>query len=141
MSIGSIAAIAVDSLAGTAPASATQPTAQQAARFAQQLQGPALSELAHYGPSLAETPGIGGDLHSMMDYVGQISSKFGANLKRSADAIDMPNLPPELQQSLQLQKEFSETVQNMNNATLEIAVIGKGTELAENVPKTLFQQT
>ena len=136
MSGASIAPIAADSL--SVAASAPQPTAQQVARFEQQLQlASPTTEPAYYGAPLA---GVGSDFHAVVNYVGEASTRLSANLEPAPLQLDLQDLPPELQQQLRLQQEVNEGMRNMSNATLEFELIGKSVELAENMPKVLYQQ-
>jgi len=131
MSVGSIALAVADSMSMAASASAPQPTQQQVARFEQQLQQ------ASYAAPLA---GSGSDFHALVDYFGAASSRLNGNLEPAVTQLDLHALPPELQEQVQLQREFHEGLRNMNNATLEFEIIGKSVELAENTPKVLYQQ-
>jgi hypothetical protein len=138
MSGASIAPIVADSMSVAASSAAAQPTAQQAARFEQQLQQVSpTTEPAYYGVPVA---GVGSDFHAVVDYVGEASTRLSANLEPAATQIDLQDLPPELQQQLRLQQELNEGMRNMSNATLEFELIGKSVELAENMPKVLYQQ-
>ena len=139
MSGASIAPIVADSMSVAASSAVAQPTAQQTARFEQQLQQASpTTESTSYGAPLA---GVGSDLHTVVDYVGGASTRLRANLEPAAAQIDLRGLTPELQQQVQLQQEFSEGMRNMSNATLEFELIGKSVELVENMPRVLYQQS
>jgi hypothetical protein len=129
MSVGSIALAVADSMGMTALA--PQPTQQQVARFEQQLQQTSYA---------APPAGGGSDFHALVDYFGAASSRLNGNLEPATTQLDLHALPPELQEQVQLQREFHEGLRNMNNATLEFEIIGKSVELAENTPKVLYQQ-
>jgi hypothetical protein len=139
MSTGSIAAVAVSSLAESSPSPAMQPTAQQAARFQQQLNLPDGASEPHYAPPAAQA-GLQGDARVMMEHLGQLSHQLSANVEGADTHLDVRGLPPELQQQLQLQREFDAEMSKMNNVSLSFTVIGKSVELTENVPKVLYQQ-
>jgi hypothetical protein len=137
MSNASIAPILVDAMS-TVSAAAVQPTAQQAARFEQLVQqGDPAAEPAHYGAPL---PGLGGDFHEVVDYAGEVSTQLRANLEPAAMQTNLQDLPPELQEALQAQRELNEGIRRMDDATLQFALIGKSVELVENAPKVLYQQ-
>jgi hypothetical protein len=140
MSTGSIAAVAASSLVEAASPTAMQPTAQQAARFQQQLNLPDAASEPHYAAPAAQA-GLQGNLRDMVEHLGQLSHQLGTNLE-GADTtqLDVGGLPPELQQQLQLQREFDAEMSKMNNVSLSFTVIGKSVELTENVPKVLYQQ-
>ena len=137
MSGESIVPIVADAMGVSASSTVTQPTAQQVARFERQLQQPSPAEPTYYG---VPPSGLGSDFHAVVDYVGEASSRLRGSLESAAPQLDLQGLSPELQQQLQLQQEFSEGMRNMNNATLEFELIGKSVELAENMPKVLYQQ-
>jgi hypothetical protein len=139
MSTGSIAAVAVSSLAESASPPAMQPTAQQAARFQQQLNLPDAASEPHYAAPAAQG-GPQGNLRVMVEHLGQLSHQLGTNLESSGPQLDVHGLPPELQQQLQLQREFDAEMSKMNNVSLSFTVLGKSLELTENVPKVLYQQ-
>lgn len=139
MSTGSIAAVAASSLADVASSAATQPTAQQAARFQQQLNLPDAASEPHYAAPTGQV-GLQGSMRDMVEHLGQLSQQLGANLESAGPQLDVHGLPPELQQQLQLQHEFDAEMNKMNNVSLSFTVIGKSVELTENVPKVLYQQ-
>jgi hypothetical protein len=138
MSGESIVPIVADAMGVATTSMAAQPAAQQVARFEQQLQqASAAAEPTYYGVPVA---GLGSDMHAVVESIGEASTRLKGNLESAATQLDLQGLPPELQQQLQLQQEFSEGMRNMNNATLEFELIGKSVELAENMPKVLYQQ-
>src|SRR5580698_6356901 len=132
MSTGSIAAVAAGSLAEAASPAATQPTAQQAARFQQQLNLPDAASEPHYAAPIGQV-GLQGSMRDMVEHLGQLSQQLGANLESAGPQLDVHGLPPELQQQLQLQHEFDAEMNKMNNVSLSFTVIGKSVELTENV--------
>src|SRR5581483_10530243 len=137
MSVGSIAPIA-ESMSVAASSAPVQPTQQQVARFEQQLQqGGTPNEPSYYG---APPAGLEGDVHRLVGYLGEASTRINASLGPVGIESNLQGLPPELQQQLQLQREVSEELRNMNNATLEFQLIGKSVDLAENTPKVLYEQ-
>jgi hypothetical protein len=141
MTGGPIAAITANSMNVPMPSVAAEPTAEQTARFEQLLQQPHLNaEPIHYASPSAEATGLGRDFHAIVDYVGQASTRINSDLGKPTPHIDVRDLPPELQEELQLQRELSERVHDMGNATLQLAMVGKGVELAESLPRVLYQQ-
>ena len=137
MNTPSIMPVVADSIGLGAPGAPAQPTAAQAARFEQQLYQSPAGEPAHYD---APPAGRGGDFHAVADFVREASTQLKVNLQSSAPELDVQGLPQELQQELRVQQQFSEGMRNMSNATLEFELIGKSVELAENMPKVLYQQ-
>ncbi|HEY6924229.1 MAG TPA: hypothetical protein VI653_12225 [Steroidobacteraceae bacterium] len=137
MNSPSIVSVVADSIGVGAAGAPTQPTAAQAARFEQQLYQRPSDEAAHYG---APPAGIGSDFHAVADFAREASTRLKVNLQSSAPELDVQGLPPELQQELRLQQQFSEGIRNMSKATLGFELIGKSIELAENMPKVLYQQ-
>jgi hypothetical protein len=76
MTNGPLAAAASISLPESQPVAVAQPTAEQAARFEQQLQLPASANPAYYQVPPLETAGVAGSWHLVMHDVGQMAQQF-----------------------------------------------------------------
>jgi hypothetical protein len=137
MNSPSIVSVVADSIGVGAAGAPVQPTAAQAARFEQQLYQSPADEPARYG---APPAGLGSDFHAVADFARDASTQLRVDLQSGAPELDVQGLPPQLQQELRLQQQFSEGMRNMSRATLGFELIGKSIELAENMPKVLYQQ-
>jgi hypothetical protein len=91
MTNGPLAAAALVSLPESQPAAVAQPTAQQTARFEQQLQLPATANPAHYQVPASGTAGVAGNWHVVMHDVGQMAEQF------RADAAALNGAPADLE--------------------------------------------
>jgi len=79
MTSGPAAAAAFVSLPDSQTAAVPQPTAQQTARFEQQMQQPASANPPHYGVPPPETAGLSGNWHVVMHDVGRMAEQFRAD--------------------------------------------------------------
>jgi hypothetical protein len=79
MTSGPAAATALVPLPDSQPAAVPQPTAEQTARFEQQMQLPASATPAHYGVPAPETAGVTGNWHVVMHDVGRMAEQFRAD--------------------------------------------------------------
>jgi len=81
----------MSSAAGQSPAG-VQPTAQQAARFEQQLQAPGTAELQYYQSPVAAAAGASGNWRVVMNDMGQMAEQYrtesAAFLDTDAAGID-----------------------------------------------------
>jgi hypothetical protein len=79
MTNGPLASAALVALPDGQPAAVAQPTAEQTARFEQQLQLPASANPAYYQIPPPETAGVAGSWHLVMHDVGQMAEQFRAD--------------------------------------------------------------
>jgi type II secretory pathway pseudopilin PulG len=125
---GIAAAGAVESLLVT-QAAATQPTAQQAARFENQLQQ------LHYDAPLTEPTGFAADFRALTDFAGHLSTDFRTKLAHEDAKIDAERWP-----ELAMLQDFSREMRGLNLTTVQFQFVAAGVEITNRNAQTLFQQ-
>jgi|HubBroStandDraft_1064217.scaffolds.fasta_scaffold263260_2 hypothetical protein len=133
MNDGSVSAIAAGSLVGAQVSSNAQPTAQQAARFEQQL---------HYEPPSVDTHGFGDGWHSLMDQIGQISKEARTGLdsfgSQDTTAFDLQEtgLPGGTDQTMQMLTHLVDFSRSM----MTVSLVSTSERVTIEGMRTLFQQ-
>jgi len=140
MSIDAVAGIAATSLPGLEASSAVQPTAQQAARFEEQLQLPDISaQPSSYGAPQSGTGGV--DLHPLMDYAGQLSNQLHTQIDGVGAKTDTTLLDPRAAATIRAMEETLDKVRDLGVTTLHFQFFTKGVQITDDSARMLFQQT
>jgi hypothetical protein len=146
MSNGSVTATTAVNLSGMQPAPAVQPTAQQAARFEQQLQIPASTGPQYYQAPPVEAAGLADNWRSLMNGVGQMADQFRADaeaLKGTQSSVD--TTPTGSQRALDarqtaeiFEKNMSQ-LSHMSYTMLNMSFITTAERLAGENVRSLYQ--
>jgi hypothetical protein len=115
----------------------TQPTAQQVARFEQQLQQPATASAAHYQVPPPGTAGVAGNWHVMMHDVGQMAEQYRADAAALTDASAPPSAQPQ-DASANFLKGMAQ-LSHMSYTMLNISFITTTERLAGENVRSLYQ--
>jgi hypothetical protein len=137
MSNGPQAVAAMVSLPDSQPAAVAQPTAEQTARFEQQLQLPATASPAYYQIPSPGATGAAGNWHVMMHDVGQMAEQYRADAAALNDAPAPPSAQPQ-DASANFLKGMAQ-LSHMSYTMLNISFITTTERLAGENVRSLYQ--
>jgi len=142
MSNGSVAAVAAASLIEGHSSASALPTADQVARFEQQLQLPgATAEPGHYAAHVTASSTAGVNLQPLMDYAGQISKQFMSQVQSMSFKTDTTGLSRSQAVALHAMEESCAKACQFGLTTLNFQFYAKGVQDTGESARTLFQQT
>jgi hypothetical protein len=135
MTNGPLPAAALVSLPDSQPVA--QPTAQQVARFEQQMQLPPTASPAYYQVPPQGTAGVAGNWHVMMHDVGQMAEQYRADAAALNDASPPPGTQPQ-DASANFLKGMTQ-LSHMSYTMLNISFITTTERLAGENVRSLYQ--
>ena len=135
MTNGPLPAAALVSLPDSA--AVAQPTAQQVARFEQQMQLPATASPAYYQVPPPGTAGVAGNWHVVMHDVGQMAEQYRADAAAFNDASAPSSAQPQ-DASANFLKGMAQ-LSHMSYTMLNISFITTTERLAGENVRSLYQ--
>ncbi len=146
MNVGPASPLAAVSIAATQPLTPLEPSAQQVARFQQQLESPASraapsqSEGLYLSPSASATANPGVDLQPLMHYAGQLSSQFQAQFNGMKANLDTRWLEPQQAAAVRALQDACRQMCQFGVTTLHFQFLTKGVQVTNDSARSLFQQ-
>lgn len=134
----------MSSAAGQSPAG-VQPTAQQSARFEQQLQAGGVGELQYYQAPLAEGAGMSGNWRVVMNDLGQMAEQYRTEsmaFDHLSAGTETLSSSPEIGGPASGEMSFAETMSRLSHMSftmMSITFVTSAERLAGENVRTLYQ--